>query len=58
MDEEIKSALQKVKDTFGLNVAIQIEKVFRNETAHFKSQGFLNSFSAGMEATIAIYPYG
>lgn len=35
-----------------------IEQLFRNETRHFKSSLFLETYGAGMEATVNSFPYG
>ena len=64
MDQEIISALKKVKYLYGKPAAIKVEALFRNETAHFKSGNFAITFSPGMEAvklpngSVLPYPYG
>jgi hypothetical protein len=57
-DEEIKTALAKVMALHGVEMAKTVERIFRNETAHFKSGGFSATLSPGMEATAGIFPYG
>jgi len=57
-DNEIISALTKVKDLYGKANAIKLEALFRNETAHFKSTNYVITFSPGMEATVDFMPYG
>jgi hypothetical protein len=58
MEIEIISALQKVKDKYGIELATTVEQIFRNETKHFKSGGFASTFSAGMESFSDKQPYG
>jgi hypothetical protein len=59
IEKEIESALNKVKEVYGVNHAKRLEQLFRNETAHFKSGNFLKTLSAGMEVGAkVIYPYG
>ncbi len=57
-DEEIISALKAVANTYGKPMAINVEKLFRNETRHFASGGFVRTLSPGMEAAAQIFPYG
>ncbi len=67
-EASIKSALQKVKDMYGKETAINVEKIFRWETRHFQSGGFKNTNAPGMEAVMVTnsegkkvpksYPYG
>lgn len=40
------------------NLAVEVERVARVESEHFKSTGFLRSLSCGMEAFAEDYPYG
>jgi hypothetical protein len=59
IEKEIESALNKVKEVYGVNYAKRLEQLFRNETAHFKSGNFLKTLSPGMEVGAkVIYPYG
>ena len=53
-----KLALGKVKEVYGLEHAKRLEQLFRNETAHFKSGNYKNTWSPGMESTRDIFPYG
>jgi hypothetical protein len=57
-DSQIKSALKTIRDSFGTDIARQVEQVYRFETAHFTSKQFRQTFSAGMVATKKDYPYG
>lgn len=57
-DQDIIAALQKVNARYGKPFTAIVEQLFRNETAHFKSEGFAVSLSPGMEATVNVYPYG
>ncbi len=57
-ETEITRCLKLVADKYGIEFAKTIERLFRNETAHFKSGGFQKTFSAGMEAFGAAFPYG
>ena len=43
---------------YGPEIAKIVEKIYRLETRHFKSEQYLNSFSAGMLAFTNSYPYG
>ncbi len=57
---EIKKALRYLLNEGGHSVAFVkgIEQLFRNETRHFQSSAFLQTFGAGMEATVPEFPYG
>jgi hypothetical protein len=64
-DQDIISAIQAIAALYGRERAMWIERLFREETAHFKSGNFLNTFSPGMEVgrdhnntPIMILPYG
>lgn len=58
-DEAIISSLQLVKSSFRdcPNIAVETERVVRNETAHFTSYGWLKALCPGMEAFAPDYPY-
>jgi len=64
MEQKIIAALTKVKEIYGKPASIKLEALFRNETRHFKSTNFADTFSPGMEAvklpngSILPYPYG
>jgi len=55
---QIVNSLQVVKENFGIDVARWVEKIYRGETAHFKSVQFLLTYSAGMLKFKDVYPYG
>jgi hypothetical protein len=57
-EEEIINSLQVVKQNFGVDIARWVEKIYRGETAHFKSTQFLLTYSAGMLKFKNVYPYG
>jgi hypothetical protein len=59
-DNDIKTVLQKILSVFGIDVATNVELIYRNETAHFTSGQFLNGYSAGMEnfSKKGEFPYG
>lgn len=57
-EQEIVNSLEVVKQNFGIDVARWVEKIYRGETAHFKSVQFLLTYSAGMLKFKDIYPYG
>lgn len=54
--DEIKNALQIVKSTYGLDIARNVERIYRQETG-FKSGQYKNSGSAGMAAFSQTFPY-
>jgi hypothetical protein len=54
MIETIKKALR----LYSRGVVNNAEKIFRLETNHFKSLQFQKTFSAGMQATGLLFPYG
>lgn len=57
-DNLIISALKVVAEKFGIEQAKEVERVFRNETKHFKSGGFEKTLSPGMEAFGETSPWG
>lgn len=58
LTEQIVSALSQIKDEFGKDIAEKVEKIYRLETAHFKSGQFLRTFSPGMEKHKNEFPFG
>lgn len=56
--QDITDALKVIKTEYGKDIATKVERIFRNETAHFMSGQFLNTYSAGMEKHSAAYPWG
>lgn len=57
-ENEIRNALKIVEQNFGTDIAKLVEKIYRAETAHFKSVQFLLTYSAGMLKFKDTYPYG
>lgn len=57
-ENEIKNSLKTVEQNFGTDIAKWVEKIYRAETAHFKSVQFLLTYSAGMLKFKDTYPYG
>lgn len=58
-DQDIINALKLVSDKYKRPLAIVIERIFRNETGHFKSGNFKITLSPGMEVSgKSIAPYG
>lgn len=55
---DILASIQRISIIYGKEMAVKVEALFRNETAHFKSGNFKICFSPGMEATKETYPYG
>jgi len=55
--EWIKKGLQEVAATFGVEIARNVERIYRQETG-FKSGQYKNSGSAGMAAASQTFPYG
>ncbi len=49
-DSEAKDAILAVKNKYGITIARTVEKMMRLETAHFKSQQYIKTGTAGMEA--------
>jgi len=49
--EDAKAGIKKVYDTYGEDMAIIIEKMFRSETSHFSSKQYIRCGTGGMEAT-------
>lgn len=57
-EADAKAALQKVAQIHGKQLAAQIEKVARLETAHFKSKQYLLTGTGGMEVHGSAPYYG
>jgi hypothetical protein len=58
-DENIlKFILDDISKQFSKEIAQNVEKIYRLETSHFKSDQFKATGSAGMLAFSSIYPYG
>lgn len=59
-EAEIIEALQDIANnkSYGLEIARNVEKIFRLETAHFTSAIYKNTNAAGMIAVKNTFPYG
>jgi len=55
--EFIRAALQEIKTVYGVEIARNVERIYRQETG-FKSGQYINSGSAGMAAASQAFPYG
>ncbi len=55
--DEVYKALTAIVDRWGEEKAKGIERMYRLETAHFKSEQFKKGFTAGMEAFSDKFPY-
>ena len=56
--DDPEAVFKNVAKIYGTEYARNLEKLFRYETAHFKSRQFLAGFSPGMVATKNSVPYG
>jgi hypothetical protein len=54
----IRQAMQTIKINYGTAIARNVERIFRLETAHFASGGFLATNAAGQLAFAEHFPYG
>ena len=59
-EDEILDALKNIKATYGSDKAAMIERLFRLETAHFKSSQWVHSLTPGMEigGSVRTFPFG
>lgn len=57
-ENDAVEALSKIREEYGHQMAVDVEKVYRWETAHFKSRQFKQTGSPGMEAHGAPPYYG
>jgi hypothetical protein len=59
-EDDILDALRNIKEKFGTDKAAMIERLFRLETAHFKSSQWMNARTPGMEigGGVKTFPYG
>jgi hypothetical protein len=53
-----KNALKQASQTFPKEIIENIERIYRKETGHFKSNQFKKTYSPGMEKFSDKYPYG
>lgn len=56
-EQDIKIALKKIEKEFGTEIAQLVEKMYRYETAHFKSSVFLKTNGAGVIVTPSTEKY-
>lgn len=56
--EMAKQSLNKIKSLYGVEIARNVERIYRLETNHFKSVQFLRTYTAGMLSFSSRYPYG
>lgn len=57
-ESDFQAGIEKVKNLFPPDILQMVERVYRLETANFKSGQYQLTGTPGMEATIKIYPYG
>ena len=55
---DLVTPLKNVKTEFGEAIAKTVERIYRLETAHFKTNQWKKTFSAGMEKFADSFPYG
>jgi len=55
---QAKAAILKVASVYGKEHAKVIERLSRNETSHYSSGNFLQTYGCGMESTKDTFPYG
>lgn len=57
----IEQALKKIYDEYGKEKTTKLEALYRNESGHFTSGQFKNTYSPGMEVspqTNTVFPFG
>lgn len=57
-EAQMRAAFQAARARFGADIARNAERIYRLETAHFKSGQFRATNTAGMRATRDTYPFG
>lgn len=60
-ETSIKQALKKIYDQYGREKTTKLEALYRNESGHFTSRQFKNTYSPGMEVspqTNTTFPFG
>lgn len=57
-DQNLKAIFENIKNTYGKDIAVNVEKIMRLESGHFSSAQYKNTGSAGMLAFADTYPYG
>jgi len=58
VEDQVVDALRKISQLYGVEFARKIEQILRWETAHFSSESWIFTNTAGMEATNGTFPYG
>lgn len=54
----LQDVFKDIEAKYGTDVAQNVEKIYRLETAHFTSTGYHNTGAAGMMSFSSEYPYG
>jgi len=57
-EAELKNAFKTALNYYPLEIVVNAERIFRHETAHFKSGNFRKTNGAGFEAVRDTLPYG
>jgi hypothetical protein len=60
-EADIKAALKRIYDQYGREKTTKLEALYRNESAHFTSGQFKDTYSPGMEIspqTNTVFPFG
>jgi hypothetical protein len=59
-EDDIIDSLRELKNKYGADKAAMVERLFRLETAHFKSSQWVNARTPGMEigGGVRTFPYG
>lgn len=57
-ENQIIATLQTIKNTYGKDIALNVEKIFRLESGHFSSEIYKKTNGAGITAGNLIFPYG
>lgn len=57
-ENDAKAALRVIYDTYGRDIAIIVEKMYRGETTHFRSQQYKHGGTPGMEVHGSAPYYG
>lgn len=55
---EIQKAFDELKKIYSPEICRNVERIYRLETRHFQSSGFVKTYGAGMEAFSRTFPYG
>lgn len=59
-EAEIRAAIRSIRNEFGLEIARNVERIYRLETRNFQSGGFQRTNAAGMAAVPGkmVFPWG